>query len=95
MFLVRAENSQGMSLPSGVSELARTLSLGAPAVVPHQLDEARSRLATRVINLSQLTALSSSSVKLTWDVSRLLVLKKYDSISFILRFRSILYPHEN
>ena len=71
MFLVRAENSQGMSLPSGVSELARTLSIGAAAVVPHQLDEARSRLATRVINLSQLTALSSTSVKLTWDVSPL------------------------
>ncbi|XP_024086155.1 roundabout homolog 2-like isoform X2 [Cimex lectularius] len=68
MFIVRAENSQGLSIPSGISEPARTLREGAEAMAPHQLDEARSRLANRIVVFKELTALSSTSVNTKWEV---------------------------
>ncbi|XP_075224149.1 roundabout homolog 2-like isoform X2 [Lycorma delicatula] len=68
VFVVRAENAHGLSIPSGVSAEIRTLGVGARAVPQHQLDEARSRLDTKVVVLNQLTPVSSTSVKLNWEI---------------------------
>lgn len=69
MFIVRAENNQGLSIPSGISELARTLREGVEALAPHQLDEARGRLANRIVTFKDLKAASSTSVNVKWEVS--------------------------
>ncbi|XP_073968766.1 roundabout homolog 2-like isoform X2 [Rhodnius prolixus] len=68
MFIVRAENNQGLSIPSGISELARTLREGVEALAPHQLDEARGRLANRIVTFKDLKAASSTSVNVKWEV---------------------------
>ncbi|XP_039283928.1 roundabout homolog 2 isoform X2 [Nilaparvata lugens] len=68
MFLVRAENAHGLSVPSAVSTEARTLGPGPGArhVPQHTLDEARVRLSTKVVSLEQLVPNGSTSVRLTW-----------------------------
>ncbi|KAL1128888.1 hypothetical protein AAG570_013422 [Ranatra chinensis] len=68
MFVVRAENSHGLSVPSGVSSLARTLSQDSRAVAPQQLDEARTRLGTKVLVLKDLVPTASTAVKLSWEI---------------------------
>ncbi|BET03166.1 roundabout [Nesidiocoris tenuis] len=68
MFIVRAENNQGLSIPSGISEPARTLREGAEAMAPHQLDEARSRLANRIVVFKDLVAVSSTSATAHWEI---------------------------
>ncbi|KAL1128889.1 hypothetical protein AAG570_013423, partial [Ranatra chinensis] len=70
MFVVRTENSHGLSVPSGVSALARTLGgvEDSRAVEPHQLDEARTRLANKVIDLHNITPVSSTSVQVSWQI---------------------------
>lgn len=70
VFLVRAENAHGLSVPSGVSEVARTLRLGPDSrnVPQHTLDEARARLSTKVVSLLQLVASASTSIRLSWEV---------------------------
>ncbi|XP_073999543.1 roundabout homolog 2-like isoform X2 [Rhodnius prolixus] len=68
VFIVRAENSYGLSVPSNISALARTLSKDSRAVPPQQLDEARTRLGTKVLTLMELVPLSSTSVRVTWEV---------------------------
>lgn len=68
MFIVRAENSHGLSVPSEISEGVRTLGLNT--VVPqHLLDEARSRLGTKVLALKELIPAASTSVRVVWEVS--------------------------
>ncbi|XP_072156554.1 roundabout homolog 1 isoform X2 [Bemisia tabaci] len=67
MFIVRAENSHGLSVPSEISEGVRTLGLNT--VVPqHLLDEARSRLGTKVLALKELIPAASTSVRVVWEV---------------------------
>ncbi|GFS64213.1 roundabout homolog 2 [Trichonephila inaurata madagascariensis] len=67
MFLVRAENSHGLSIPSPVSDVIRTL--GFPSGVPHyNLDEARNRLNDVSIFLQDIVAISSTAVKMMWKV---------------------------
>ncbi|XP_014272769.1 roundabout homolog 2 [Halyomorpha halys] len=68
MFTVRAENSVGLSMPSPVSETVRTLREGGQAIAPHLLDEARVRLSTRAVTLKDVSAISSSSVKVEWEL---------------------------
>ncbi|KAF6203181.1 hypothetical protein GE061_003598 [Apolygus lucorum] len=68
MFIVRAENSFGLSVPSNISGTGRTLSKDSRAVAPQQLDEARTRLGTKVLSLMELGATSSTSVRVTWEV---------------------------
>ena len=68
MFVVRAENSHGLSVPSNVSSLARTLSQDSKAVAPQMLDEARTRLGTKVLALQDLVPISSTSIRVTWQV---------------------------
>ncbi|GIY92239.1 roundabout homolog 2 [Caerostris extrusa] len=67
MFLIRAENSHGLSMPSPVSDVIRTL--GFSSGVPHyNLDEARNRLNDVSIFLQDIISLSSTSVKMMWKV---------------------------
>ncbi|XP_049767979.1 protein sax-3-like [Schistocerca cancellata] len=69
IFLVRAENSHGLSVPSPVSSVAKTLSSADQRTVPrYELDEARSRLSTKVVVLRDVMPLSSTSVRLVWDI---------------------------
>ncbi|KAF6202601.1 hypothetical protein GE061_002999 [Apolygus lucorum] len=68
MFIVRAENAHGTSVPSSVSGLMRTLSKDSRAVPPQQLDEARTRLGTKVLILRNLIATSSTAVKISWEL---------------------------
>lgn len=74
VFLVRAENSHGLSVPSPVSEVARTLGSDRRSVPQYELDEARVRLGTKVVQLRDVQPVSSTSVKLLWDVSCLQIL---------------------
>ena len=69
VFLVRAENSHGLSVPSPVSEVARTLGSDRRSVPQYELDEARVRLGTKVVQLRDVQPVSSTSVRLLWDVS--------------------------
>lgn len=71
VFVVRAENAQGMSVPSEMSEEARTQGTHLRDVPIYQINEARSRLATKVIQLRNLTPVSSTSVRISWEVSEL------------------------
>merc|ERR1719471_1522096 len=65
IFVVRAENSHGMSVPSPVSSHVKTLK-------SHHLDnhvnveDARDALLTKLIEIVELEAISSTSVRLTW-----------------------------
>lgn len=73
VFLIRAENSHGLSLPSPVSDKARTL--GSDRNVPdYDLDEARNRLSTNVVELKEVQAISSTAVRLIWEVRMKLML---------------------
>ena len=69
VFLVRAENSHGLSVPSPISEVARTLGSDRRSVPQYELDEARVRLGTKVVELRDVQPISSTSVRLLWDVS--------------------------
>ncbi|XP_068086117.1 protein sax-3 [Anabrus simplex] len=68
VFLVRAENPYGLSVPSPVSERVRTLAADHRNVPQYELDEARARLSTKVVQLRDVQPLSSTSVKLIWDI---------------------------
>lgn len=68
IFLVRAENSNGLSSPSPLSDHVRTLGADMRAVSQSELDEARSRLSTKVVELRHIEAISSTSVRLNWKV---------------------------
>ncbi|XP_073968953.1 roundabout homolog 2-like isoform X2 [Rhodnius prolixus] len=68
MFIVRAENSHGLSVPSNVSLLVRTMGKDSRAVSWQQLDEARTRLGTKVLTLRNLLPTSSTAVKISWDL---------------------------
>lgn len=70
MFVVRAENAHGLSVPSGVSKVVHTLGRGdnSRVVPPQILDEARARLGTKVIILQELIPITSTAVKLSWEV---------------------------
>lgn len=80
VFLVRAENSHGLSVPSPVSEVARTLGADRRSVPQYELDEARVRLGTKVVQLRDVQPISSTSVRLIWDVS---CLQGYDAVCIL------------
>ncbi|XP_065216561.1 roundabout homolog 2 isoform X2 [Planococcus citri] len=67
VFVVRAENSHGISIPSGASSVVRTL--GANTAAPqHLLNNARSKLSSKVLILRDLFSISSTSIRVVWDV---------------------------
>lgn len=70
-FLVRAENSHGLSPPSPLSTpiLLSSYSQSDPDM-DHQLKEARASLsAGHVVELTTIQPVSSTSIKLGWEVS--------------------------
>ena len=91
VFLVRSENSHGMSPPSPVSDRVRTLRLFS-SVVNHNKDlkslsqadlgvnvplaEVQNTLMNKVVELTSIEAISSTTIRVSWDV-------KADAISYI------------
>ncbi|XP_050436214.1 roundabout homolog 2-like isoform X2 [Adelges cooleyi] len=67
VFMVRAENSHGLSVPSALSAVVKTG--GSNTVISQQsLDEARERLGTKVIDFKELFPISPTSVRIMWEV---------------------------
>ncbi|XP_054706110.1 roundabout homolog 1-like [Uloborus diversus] len=84
VFLVRAENSHGLSLPSQISNVVQTL--GFPSGMSYyDLDEARTHLNDVITFLQDVTASSSTSLQLMWKVQG-----AFDYIEgFYVRFRDL------
>ena len=72
MFVVRAENSHGISIPSGASSVVRTLGTNS-ATPQHLLNNARSKLSSKVLVLRDLFPITSTSIRVVWDVSTLVL----------------------
>lgn len=68
VFVVCSESADGLSEPSGMSEVTHTLNINARKVTLQQLNVARSALSATVLQLRQLTPVSSSAVKVVWQV---------------------------
>lgn len=69
VFMVRAENSHGLSIPSALSAIVKTG--GTNTIITQQsLEEARERLGTKVIDFKELFPISSTSVRIKWEVCK-------------------------
>ncbi|KAF4523649.1 hypothetical protein B566_EDAN013243 [Ephemera danica] len=72
VFVVRAENSHGISLPSPASEAATTLGKPLDSMDAElrswELEDARAKLAGHVVELSHAQPVNSTQVKLNWEV---------------------------
>lgn len=69
VFLVRAENSQGLSLPGPLSDVVQTTNVNQHTVPQVELTRARDRLNSEILHLKEVQPLTSTSVKIMWDVS--------------------------
>ncbi|XP_055931028.1 protein sax-3-like isoform X2 [Argiope bruennichi] len=67
-FLVRAENSHGLSLPSPSSKVIKTLGLPAHMLPDYDLEEARIQLSNIAVELQDIRPISSTAVKLFWKI---------------------------
>ncbi|XP_022253078.1 roundabout homolog 1-like isoform X4 [Limulus polyphemus] len=68
VFLVRAENSHGLSVPSEISDVICTLGLPSHILPEYDLEEARYYLSTSIVKLKDARAISSTAVKLMWEI---------------------------
>ncbi|XP_055631811.1 protein sax-3 isoform X2 [Toxorhynchites rutilus septentrionalis] len=68
IFVVRAENAQGYSAPSPLSNVIRTLSGDDGVTMPEELEAARMVLNGKILELVDLVAMSSTSVRLEWQL---------------------------
>ncbi|XP_012531725.1 roundabout homolog 2 [Monomorium pharaonis] len=68
VFLVRAENSQGLSLPGPLSDLVQTTNVNQHTVPQVELTRARDRLNSEILHLKEVQPLTSTSVKIMWDI---------------------------
>ncbi|XP_044580244.1 protein sax-3-like isoform X1 [Cotesia glomerata] len=68
VFLVRAENSHGLSLPGPLSDVAHTTSQNQYSVPQIELIRARDRLNSEILHLREVQPVSSTSVKIMWDI---------------------------
>ncbi|XP_052564036.1 protein sax-3-like isoform X2 [Culex pipiens pallens] len=68
MFIVRAENVHGYSAPSPLSNLIRTLSADDGVTMPEELEAARMVLNGKILELVDAVAVSSTSVRLEWQL---------------------------
>lgn len=68
IFIVRAENSHGLGVPSPASETMRTLGMAPHFLPEYNLDEARSKLSACMVTLQDMRAMSSTAVKLSWKI---------------------------
>ncbi|XP_065367067.1 roundabout homolog 2 isoform X1 [Calliphora vicina] len=66
VFLVRAENSHGLSVPSGLSNVIKTLGSESGTVPPSEISEAREILSGKVVELIDAAAINSTAVRLDW-----------------------------
>jgi len=66
IFIVRAENSHGISVPSMISEHVKTLKSQHLADYVN-VEDARDSLLTKLIEIVEIEAISSTSVRLTWN----------------------------
>ncbi|XP_067632868.1 protein sax-3 isoform X2 [Eurosta solidaginis] len=87
VFLVRAENSHGLSVPSGLSNVIRTLGTEAGTVPPSEISAARSVLSGKVVELIDAAAINSTAVRLDW-VMHVSATEKYVEGLYI-RYRDI------
>lgn len=76
-FLVRAENSHGFSPPSGLSEPVAIEAVSDQKHIQDEderiMKEAKSTLlAGHIVELIEAVAVSSTSIKLVWEVKRLI-----------------------
>ncbi|XP_058055241.1 roundabout homolog 2-like [Anopheles bellator] len=68
IFSVRAENGMGFSAPSPVSGRIRTLASDDRVTIPEELEQARMVLAGKILELIDIIALTSTSVRLEWQL---------------------------
>ncbi|XP_012288743.1 protein sax-3 [Orussus abietinus] len=68
VFLVRAENGHGLSLPGPLSDVAHTTSVNQHSIPQVELIRARDRLSGEILHLREVQPLSSTSVKIMWDI---------------------------
>ncbi|XP_055600686.1 protein sax-3-like isoform X2 [Uranotaenia lowii] len=68
IFVVRAENSHGYSAPSASSGPIRTLSGDDGVTMPEELETARMVLNGKILELVDVVAVSSNSVRLEWQL---------------------------
>ncbi|XP_065297029.1 protein sax-3-like isoform X3 [Dermacentor albipictus] len=85
VFIVRAENSHGLGVPSPVSEPIRTLGMTPHFLPEFNLDEARAKLSSCVVSLQDIRAVSSTAVKLNWKIQGM---RDYVE-GFYIRFRDM------
>ncbi|XP_049308729.1 protein sax-3 isoform X1 [Bactrocera dorsalis] len=87
VFLVRAENSHGLSVPSGLSNVIKTLGTESGTVPPSEISAARAVLSGKVVELIDAAAINSTAVRLDW-VMHVSVTEKYVEGLYI-RYRDI------
>ncbi|XP_062562195.1 protein sax-3 isoform X2 [Armigeres subalbatus] len=68
IFVVRAENAHGYSAPSPLSNVIRTLSADDGVTMPEELEAARMVLNGKILELVDAVAISSTSVRLEWQL---------------------------
>ncbi|KAH7945901.1 hypothetical protein HPB49_016958 [Dermacentor silvarum] len=85
VFIVRAENSHGLGVPSPLSEPIRTLGMTPHFLPEFNLDEARAKLSSCVLSLQDIRAVSSTAVKLNWKIQGM---RDYVE-GFYIRFRDM------
>ncbi|KAH8327288.1 hypothetical protein KR074_009350 [Drosophila pseudoananassae] len=66
VFLVRAENSQGISVPSGLSNAIKTIGEDYDAASANDLSAARTLLTGKSVELIDASAINASAVRLDW-----------------------------
>jgi roundabout, axon guidance receptor 2 len=69
LFLVRAINSHGISLPSVMSEPIRTLGNFRP-LPDYDLSDIKAKFSQQLVELTEVRAISSSAVNLYWNILR-------------------------
>ncbi|XP_058465055.1 roundabout homolog 2-like isoform X1 [Malaya genurostris] len=68
IFVIRAENPHGYSAPSPSSNVIRTLSADDGVTMPEELETARMVLNGKILELVDVVAISSTSVRLEWQL---------------------------
>ena len=86
MFLVRAENSHGMSQPSAMSERVRTLRAPDDDSDDNvDMESVLDVLLSRVVELTSIEAISSTTIRVSW---KMLVDSQYVE-GFFVRYRLV------
>ncbi|KAL7043131.1 hypothetical protein ACKWTF_001405 [Chironomus riparius] len=87
VFIVRAENSYGLSEPSVMSSVIKTLGTDKSVLPPDELAAARSALSVKVLELTDALAVNSTAVRLEWHL--LLSNTEYYIEGLLVRYREL------